>query len=67
MADIPEVCPVFGIPFISREANTTGKALDNSHSLDKFYPELGYLKGNVHIISYRANHFKIDSTPQEWE
>ena len=67
LADIPEVCPVLGIPFISREENTTGKPLDNSPSLDKFYPELGYVKGNVHIISYRANRFKSDGTPQEWE
>ena len=42
--------------------------------LDFFFKEnrkqvksLGYVKGNVHIISYRANRFKSDGTPQEWE
>ena len=65
-ADIPEVCPVLGIPIITREENITGKPLDNSPSIDKFYPELGYVKGNIHIISYRANRFKSDGTPAEW-
>ncbi len=67
LAKIPNVCPVLGISFISREDNTSGRPLDNSPSLDKFYPELGYVKGNVHIISYRANRFKSDGSPEEWE
>ena len=49
--------------------NTLGieKRSDNSPSLDKFFPSLGYVKGNVQIISWRANHLKSDGTPEEWE
>ena len=66
-ANIPKTCPVLGIPLVSRDKNTSGHPKDNSPSLDKFYPELGYVKGNVHFVSYRANRFKSDGTPEDWE
>ena len=60
--DFPHTCPVLGIPihYESKERN------DYSPSLDKFYPELGYVQGNVQIISWRANRIKSDATPEEW-
>lgn len=33
--------------------------------MDRVIPELGYVKGNVEIISYRANRLKNDATYHE--
>ncbi|UHX60313.1 restriction endonuclease [Ralstonia phage vRsoP-WM2] len=60
---IPEVCPVLGIPL----RRTLGFADDNSPSLDRLIPELGYVPGNVEWMSYRANRIKNDSTYEELE
>ena len=64
---IPDVCPVLGIPINRSPGDGSGERTDNSPSLDKFIPELGYVKGNVQIISWRANRFKSDGTPEEWQ
>jgi len=61
---IPKVCPVLGIPF---EINTGEKARYNSPSLDRFIPELGYVKGNVYVVSFRANQLKQNATIDEVE
>jgi hypothetical protein len=53
---IPEKCPILGIDLISNN----GKIKDNSPSLDKIIPELGYVKGNISVISYKANRLKSD-------
>jgi len=41
--------------------------MDNSPSLDKLIPELGYVKGNITVMSVRANRIKNDATRQEIE
>src|SRR5215472_4532516 len=48
---IPEVCPVLGIKLVKRK----GHFADESPSIDRIIPEKGYVKGNVQIMSYRAN------------
>jgi len=58
---IPEVCPVLGIPLI----RGVGALSDNSVSIDKIIPSLGYIPGNVIIISYKANRIKSSATPEE--
>lgn len=58
---IPEICPVLGIPLIPFSSS------DNSPSVDKFNPELGYVKGNIYIISKKANRIKCDATVEEVE
>jgi hypothetical protein len=66
--NIPEICPVLGIPIsygVPKEGN--GKISDNSASVDRVDNTKGYIKGNVRIISYRANHIKTDATLQELE
>lgn len=52
--NIPEFCPVFGM----RLEQGDRKFHDNSPSLDKIIPELGYVPGN-------ANRFKNDASPEE--
>jgi hypothetical protein len=59
--EIPMVCPVFGIPLF----NGKGQAGDNSPTLDRIIPSLGYVPGNVLILSNRANRIKTDATPLE--
>lgn len=54
------ICPVLQIPIYSGELNN-----DNSPSIDRVIPSLGYIKGNVHIISKRANTLKGDGTIKE--
>lgn len=58
---IPEFCPVFGW----RMEVGVGMRRDNSPSLDRVRPELGYVKGNVRVISWRANKLKSNSTVEE--
>jgi hypothetical protein len=58
---IPLVCPVLGI----RLAFNGGRAKRNSPSLDRMKPALGYVRGNVRVISQRANALKSDATPDE--
>jgi hypothetical protein len=48
------------------EANIgNGKQLDNSFSIDRIIPELGYIIGNVAIICKRCNQIKNNGTWQE--
>ncbi len=60
---IPATCPVLGIP-LSRGA---GKLHDGSPTLDRFIPELGYVRGNVCVVSHRANRIKNDASLLELE
>lgn len=60
---IPDRCPVLGIPMQTNE----GAMKENSYTLDKIIPEKGYVKGNVQVISMRANRLKNDATVAELE
>lgn len=60
----PSHCPVFNVPL---EYDCLENAKDNSASFDKVVPKLGYVKGNVRIISHRANWLKQDSTIEQLE
>lgn len=59
----PENCPVFGFKLERNEGGRTGAF--NSPSIDRIAPELGYVKGNIQIISLKANMMKQDATPEE--
>lgn len=58
---IPECCPVLGIVLEIGEQF----AKYNSPSLDAIRPELGYVPGNVAVISHRANSIKNDASVEE--
>jgi hypothetical protein len=58
----PECCPVLGIKL--ERSGGLGR-LDSSPSVDRIIPSLGYVKGNVVVISYRANRIKNDATLEE--
>lgn len=60
---IPEVCPVLGI-LLSRNIGRRGYS-PSSPSLDRIDPGMGYVKGNVRVISARANLLKSDATIDE--
>lgn len=60
-----DICPVLGMPLSWCERK--GKATDNSPSLDKFDPKLGYVPGNVAWISFLANTIKSNATVEQIE
>jgi hypothetical protein len=59
-------CPVLGMPLEwSCRRNMGNITLDGSPSLDRIDPIKGYVKGNIWIISYRANLIKNNATHEE--
>lgn len=58
---VPSTCPILGIPLFVK----SGKVGPNSPSLDRIYPDRGYTKGNVQVISYKANTMKNNATPRD--
>lgn len=62
---LPSHCPIFGIELNYKGGNNT--VYDNSASIDRINPDLGYDRGNIHIISYKANRMKNNGTLEELE
>lgn len=62
----PTHCPVLGIELVYRVGRGSGPKAD-SPSIDRINPKLGYVKGNVAVISHRANIIKTDATAEELE
>ncbi len=60
---IPEICPVLGIKLCVAKYKTYKS--DNSFTLDRIDNSKGYIKGNVIVISGRANRIKADANPEE--
>lgn len=54
---IPEVCPILKKPF--------ARKTQYASSLDRIDPSKGYIKGNVQVISRKANVMKNDATEDE--
>lgn len=55
---VPEFCPYLGIKLVPFSEWS-------SPSLDKIVPELGYVKGNIQVISTKANTMKNSATQDE--
>lgn len=60
--EIPEFCPVLGVKMEWHDKQG-GSPL--SPSIDRIQPSLGYVRGNVAVISSRANRIKTDATAEE--
>lgn len=60
---IPSHCPILGIPVYQMTGNGGGG--DHSPSLDRIRGDLGYVPGNVIVISNRANRLKSDASIEE--
>jgi len=58
---VPEYCPVLGFKLIPGE----GKVHDASPTLDKIIPSLGYIPGNIIVMSKKANTLKSNGTLEE--
>lgn len=58
---VPKFCPLLGI----RIAVGNGSHCAGSPTLDRKNPKKGYVRGNVWVISHRANSIKRDATVQE--
>ena len=61
---IPIYCPILGLKL---EETRGKKRTDNTWSIDRIIPEKGYVKGNVVIVSWRANRLKNNATLEELE
>lgn len=59
--EVPTFCPVLGL----RLQRGEGVACDASPTVDRIKPDLGYVPGNVLVVSFRANRLKGDSDASE--
>ena len=57
----PKFCPVFGFKLKTND----GRQEKDSCSWDRINPELGYVVGNMQVISSLANSMKQNATPEE--
>lgn len=55
-------CPVLGLRFKQGKGH---RRLDRSPTLDRLNPRLGYVPGNVAVISFKANLIKSNGTPAQ--
>ncbi len=58
---IPERCPVFNFPLIIEP----GPIKPNTPALDRTKPELGYVLGNINVISSKANTIKSNASVED--
>ena len=58
---IPDFCPLLDIPL----SLTNSKLEDDSPSIDRLIPKLGYVAGNIQVISMRANMIKSNASIDE--
>lgn len=58
---VPDKCPILDIPLFVGN----GKQGANSPSVDRIDSKKGYEKGNIQVISYKANAMKQNATKEE--
>ena len=57
---VPEFCPLLGV-----KLDSYSDSVDVHPSIDRIDSSKGYVKGNVWVISHRANRIKSDATCEE--
>ena len=60
---IPNICPVLGIPIFSNSTHFG----PNSPSIDRIDNSKGYVKGNICVISWRANTLKNNGNIEDFK
>lgn len=60
---IPQHCPVLGMTLVSNISK--GRTYDNSPTIDRIIPNIGYIPSNIRVISHKANSIKGSSTLDE--
>lgn len=58
---VPEKCPLLGCK-LERRTDGSRKKNPGTPSLDRIDSSIGYVKGNVWVISWRANAIKTDAS-----
>lgn len=58
---IPEYCPILGLKLKASD----GCMSDDSPTLDRIRPELGYISGNVQVVSFLANRMKSNANEEQ--
>ncbi len=61
--NIPTHCPILGMPLVFDNNHHNPK--NDSPSLDRIIPSIGYIPSNVHVISNKANRMKSNATSVE--
>lgn len=59
--DLPISCPILNIPLVYNR----GQVCDNSFSIDRKNPDVGYTPDNIWVISMKANRAKNNLTLDE--
>ncbi len=62
---IPEFCPVLGIKLTMHTGTRMQGGRPDSPSLDRIDNNIGYVKGNIQVISHLANSMKSTATPEQ--
>lgn len=60
--EVPEVCPILGIPLTTQKGQGVRF---NTASIDRLDPTRGYTKDNIWVISFKANLMKNDANVDE--
>lgn len=58
---VPDTCPVLGIPLVLNRRTISS----SSATVDRINPTLGYVPGNVLVVSLKANLIKNSATASE--